>query len=56
MIVYILMAASIFFDWDSYIVLAVHTLVLLLILLNVAIYGDANFRDLKMVGDYQVGH
>ena len=50
------MSSSILFNLDSFTILGVYSAVLLLILINVAIYGDANFRDLKMVGEYQVGH
>lgn len=56
MFVFCMLASAIIFDLDSYVILAIYTVILLLIFLNIFIYGDANFNELKMVGDYQVGH
>ena len=40
----------------SVIVLAIFVIVMLLLIVSNAVYGDANFSELKMVGPYQVGH
>ena len=48
----ILMVLKIY--WVS--ALVIYTCVLLVLILATCIYGDGNFKKLKMVGKYQVGH
>ena len=50
------LAISILFDVKSSVILAVYCFILGMLILNVMIYGDANFKGIKLVGDFQVGH
>ena len=43
-------------DIYSIIPFIIYTSFVLLSILNVSFFGDANFNGLKMVGPYQVGH
>ena len=53
---FFVIAVFVMLEIYSVIVLAFFSMVMLLLLVNNGIYGDANFSDLKMVGPYQVGH
>lgn len=49
-------AVFVMMDCYSVIVLTIFVIVMLLLIISNAVYGDANFSELKMVGPYQVGH
>lgn len=50
------LAVTILCDFKSYVVLIIYSIILAMLILNIMIYGDANFKGLKLVGDFQVGH
>jgi hypothetical protein len=46
------LSISIICDFKSYTVLIIYSIFLSMLILNVAVYGDANFKGIKLVGDY----
>jgi hypothetical protein len=49
-------SVTIVYDWYTLVGLIVHSSIILLGLVSLYFFGDANFKFLKMVGPYQVGH
>ena len=49
-------AVFVMLDIYSVVALTIFVIVMVLLIVSNAIYGDANFSELKMVGPYQVGH
>lgn len=49
-------AVFVMMDIYSVVALTFFVIVMVLLIVSNAIYGDANFSELKMVGPYQVGH
>lgn len=56
MFTFSVLAICVVLDIHSIVIECVYAFTLAVILINVMIYGDANFAELKMVGQFQVGH
>ena len=50
------LAISILCDFKSIAMLVIYSIILFMLVLNVMVYGDANFEGIHLVGDFQVGY